>query len=79
MKKKLFILLAFLTASCGPIKVEPIKVEGEIVHTININATDVVEFFRAYCEDKFDDPTDINQCMAESLALFWTAVQEASQ
>lgn len=78
----LFCIVALLvTAGCGiHVSSDPVKVEGNVTHTVVISAAQLADFFKEYCESKAENQTqeEMDQCVAEQLALFWQAVNKST-
>ena len=65
--------------ACGAVKVEsnPIKVEGNITHTVTVNAAQLADFYKAYCSSKFSAQDEIDTCVTDSLVQFWEAINHS--
>lgn len=81
MKSMIFIAALFLMVGCGiTIHSDPVKVEGNVTHTVTIDASQLAEFFKAYCESKIEnDSSDkVDACVNSEIVLFWQAILNAS-
>lgn len=76
--KKLFVLLLVLTAVACAVKIDPVKVDGEIRHVVEIDPTKLHDFTTGYCDDKYTDPSDRDACTSSMLDYFWKALASSS-
>lgn len=80
MKKLLTIFLALALAGCGvKVKTDEVKVKPiDVYHHVEVNAEQLSTFFTSYCESHYTTQEEIDQCVAESVALFWQALQQST-
>jgi len=81
MRVKFWIILGVLAlAGCGfHVSSDPIKVEGEVKHTIVVDPSLLAEFYTSYCEDRYEIQAEVDQCVADQLALFWQAFNNSTK
>lgn len=68
-------LFALVFTGCGlHVSSDPVKVEGNVTHTIVIDPTDLEAVLSTYCKSKYTQESDVDSCVSEQLALFWNAL-----
>lgn len=76
----LVCIIALLMSACAVrLKSDPVKVEGTVKHVVTLDAAELGEFYKAYCEAKpeNDSGAKVDLCVADELALFWQAVNKS--
>jgi hypothetical protein len=79
--KYLVSIVTVFTIGCGfkigvdPVEVEPITVN----HKVSVDSAQLLSFYTEYCEGKYTEQDEIDECVTESLALFWEAFNSSSQ
>jgi hypothetical protein len=76
---KYLVILALALSGCAvKLESDPIKVDGTVKHVVQIDATQLSVFYTTYCKAKFSDQDEVDQCVTDSLVLFWQAIEQAS-
>lgn len=77
----LLVVAMAIFIGCGiRVTTDPVQVQGNVTvtHTIVVSGVQLEEFYKAYCETKFTTQADVDQCVTDSLALFWQAVNSSA-